>query len=123
TGLMSRTEGQGRAWSLWLVGVLLVLRLVIAPWGGVLIFNNSVDFMAEAKLPIGDLIMGRYPGIVWPQPGSYPVLLKLLGTTQPDDPVTRKAILVFNVLLSTATLGLVSLAGRRIFPGERARVG
>jgi hypothetical protein len=31
-------------WNLWLLGLLLVLRLVIAPWGDVLIFNNTIDF-------------------------------------------------------------------------------
>ena len=109
--------------SLWVLGILLAVRLIIAPWGDVLIFNDTLDYMRQAKLPTPEVIMGPFPDIEWPRPGSYPLLLKLLGTSSPDDLTTRKAILVFNVLLSTATVGLVALAGRRVFASEPARAG
>ncbi len=106
---------------MWFVGSLLVLRLIIAPWADVLIFNDTLDYMRQAELPIAELVMGPFPDIEWPRPSSFPLVLKLLGATRPDDLVTRKAILVFNVFLSTATVGLVALVGRRVFGSEPAR--
>ena len=80
---------------MWFVGSLLVLRLIIAPWADVLIFNDTLDYMRQAELPIAELVMGPFPDIEWPRPSSFPLVLKLLGATRPDDLVTRKAILVF----------------------------
>ena len=58
------------------LALLLGVRLLVAPWGDILVFNNTIDFMCEAKLSVGQLVMGHYGDVHWPQPGAYPLLLK-----------------------------------------------